>query len=96
MARIRKNDSVSRHGKHAPDAFRISFYISAEEKAAAVLTAELQGKTLTDVLRSGLASEATRAGILANGCVAEKFSQRLKAYRLILEAEAQAKRRLTQ
>lgn len=94
MARIRKNDSVSRHGKHAPDAFRISLYISAKEKAIATLTAELQGKTLTDVLRSGLASEATRAGILANGCVTEKYAQRVKAYQLILEAEAQTKRRL--
>ena len=96
MALSRKIDGVSRHGKHAPDAFRISLYISAKEKAIATLTAELQGKTLTDVLRSGLASEATRAGILANGCVAEKYAQRVKAYQLILEAEAQTKRRLTQ
>lgn len=96
MALSRKNGGVSRHGKHAPDAFRISLYISAEEKAVAVLAAELQGKTLTDVLRSGLASEATRAGVLANGCIAAKFAQRVKAYRLILEAEAQTKRRLIQ
>ena len=94
MALSRKIDGVSRHGKHAPDAFRISLYISAKEKAIATLTAELQGKTLTDVMRSGMESEATRVGILANGCVAEKYAQRVKAYQLILEAEAQAKRRL--
>ena len=92
MTRPKKLDGGTRHGKHAVGAFRISLYISAEEKAIAILTAERQGRTLTDVLRSGILYEATRAGVLVNGCVAEKFRARIKAYRQVLEAEAQAKR----
>lgn len=92
MARPKKRDGGSRHGKHAPDVFRVSLYLSADEKAIAVLTAELQGKTLSDVLRSGLESEAIRSGIMVNGSIAEKFRSRVKAYRQILEAEANTKR----
>lgn len=90
MARPKKIEGGSRHGKHAPDAFRVSLYLSAEEKAIAVLAAELQKVTLTDVLRSGIMCEATRLGILANGRVAEKFRRRIAAYRLVLEAERNA------
>lgn len=89
MARPKKTDGGSRHGKHAPDMFRISLYLSAEEKAIVILTAEREGKTLTDVLRAGIMREATRSGIIVNGCIAEKFRDRIKAYRQILEAEVQ-------
>ena len=87
MARPKKIDGNSRHGKHAPDVFRVSLYLSAEEKAIAILTAERQGKTLSDVLRSGIVCEATRSGIMVNGSVAEKFRARINAYRQVLEAE---------
>ena len=92
MGRRKKADGGSRHGKHAPDAFRVAIYLSAEEKAIAILTAERQGKTLSDVLRSGIVCEATRSGVLVNGVVAEKFRARISAYRQVLEAEAQTKR----
>lgn len=92
MPRPRKITGESRHGKHAPDVFRVSLYLSAEEKAIAILTAEKQGKTLSDVLRNGIMSEATRSGIVENGRVIEKFRERIKAYRQVLEAEAQTKR----
>ena len=92
MARPRKSDGCSRHGKHAPDSFRVSLYLSAEEKAIAIFTAERQGKTLSDVLRDGIVSEATRAGVMVNGVLAEKFRVRINAYRQVLEAEAQTKR----
>ena len=92
MARPKKTDGGSRHGKHAPDVFRVSLYLSAEEKAIAILTAERQGKTLTDVLKNGIVCEATCSGVMVNGVVAEKFCARVNAYRQILEAEAQIKR----
>ena len=92
MARPKKKGGGSRHGKHAPGVFRISLYLSAEEKAIAILTAERQGKTLTDILKSGIVCEATRSGILVNGSVAAKFRARISAYRQVLEAEAQIKR----
>lgn len=92
MARPKKIDGCSRHGKHAPDVFRVSLYLSAEEKAIAILTAERQSKTISDVLRSGIVSEATRAGVMNNGIVVEKFRARISAYKQVLEAEAQTKR----
>ena len=92
MARPKKADGGSRHGKHAPGVFRVSLYLSAEEKAIAILTAERQRKTLSDVLRSGIVCEATRSGVLVNGVVAEKFRARISAYRQVLEAVAQTKR----
>lgn len=92
MARPRKVEGGSRHGKHALDVFRVSLYLSAEEKAIAILTAERQGKTLSDILRSGIVCEATRSGVMVNGCVAERFRARIGVYRKVLEAEVQAKR----
>lgn len=92
MARPKKAEGGSRHGKHAPGVFRVSLYLSAEEKAIAILTAERQGRTLSDVLRSGIECEAARLGIMVNGEVAEKFRARIRAYRQVLEAEAQTKR----
>ena len=92
MARPKKIDGENRHGKHAPGVFRISLYLSAEEKAIAILTAERQGRTLSDVMRSGIVCEATRSGIMVNGRVAEKFRARISAYRQVLEAEAKTKR----
>ena len=92
MDRLKKIGGGSRHGKHAPGAFRISLYLSAEEKAIAILTAERQGKTLTEILRNGIVYEATRSGIIVNGSVVEKFRARISAYRLVLEAEAKIKR----
>lgn len=85
----RKAAGGSRHGKHAPGAFRVSLYLSAEEKAIAILTAERQRKTLSDIVRSGIVFEATRSGVLVNGYVAEKYRARISAYRQVLEAEAQ-------
>ena len=93
MARPKKTDGASRHGKHADDVFRVSLYLSAEEKAIAIYTAELQGRTLSDVLRNGIFSEATRSGIWKNGNLVEKYRQRITAYKEILEAEAQLKRK---
>lgn len=92
MARPRKTDSVSRHGKHALGMLRVALYLSVEEKAIAVLTAERQGKTLSDILRSGIVNEATRSGILKNGDIVEKYRTRITAYKNILEAEAQIKK----
>jgi len=92
MDRPKKKDGGSRHDKHALGVFRVALYLSAEEKAIAILTAEHQGRTLSDVLRSGIVCEATRSGIMVNGCVAEKYRARIKAYRQVLEAEAQTKR----
>lgn len=92
MARPKKSRGESRHGKHAIDVFRVSLYLSAEEKSIAILTAERQGKTLSDILRSGIVSEATRSGILVNGSIVEKFRVRIKAYKQVLEAEVQTQR----
>ncbi|MBQ3096519.1 MAG: hypothetical protein IJC66_00040 [Kiritimatiellae bacterium] len=82
----------SRHGKHAPGAFRISLYLSAEEKAIAILTAGRQHRTLSDVIRDGIVSEATRSGIMAEGCVVNRFRARIDTYKNVLKAEAQTKR----
>lgn len=87
MARPKRADGGSRHGKHAENVFRVSLYLSAEEKAIAVLAAELAGVTLTEVLRRGLSSEATRLGILSDGLIADKFRSRVTAYQLVLEEE---------
>lgn len=87
MARPKKCGGTSRHGKHAPDVFRVALYLSSEEKAIAILTAERQKKTLSDVIRSGLVSEATRCGIMVNGAISEKYQSRVSAYRQVLEAE---------
>lgn len=92
MAILKRLGGESRHGKHAPDAFRVALYLSSEEKAIAILTAERQGRTLSDVLRSGILSEATRSGIMANGCVVEEFRHRIDAYRNVLEAEVKTRR----
>ena len=92
MARPKRKDGGSRHGKHAPGVFRVSLYLSAEEKAVAILTAELQGTTLSEVLRSGIVCEAMRSGVIVNGNIAEKFRARVSAYRQVLEAEAETKR----
>ena len=92
MARPKKVDGVSRHGKHALGMLRVSLYLSAEEKAIAVLTAERQGRTLSDVLRSGIINEATRLGILKKGEIVEKHRMRITAYKNILEVEAQIKK----
>lgn len=92
MSRPKKTDGGSRHGKHAPDVFRVSLYLSAEEKAVAILAAELQGRTLSDVLRGGLVSEAVRSGIMVNGQIAEKFRTRVSAYKQVLEAEVKTRR----
>ena len=51
-----------------------------------------QGKTLSDVLRSGIMNEATRSGIMEKGKIADRFRARISAYRQVLEAEAQTKR----
>ena len=93
MARPKKCDGTSRHGKHAPDVFRVALYLSSEEKAIAILTAERQKKTLSDVMRSGLVSEATRCGIMVNGAISEKYQSRVSAYRQVLEAERTISRR---
>ncbi len=87
MARPKKCDGTSRHGKHAPDVFRVALYLSSEEKAIAILTAERQKKTLSDVIRNGLVAEATRCGIMVNGAISEKYQSRVSAYRQVLEAE---------
>lgn len=92
MAKSKKRSGESRHGKHAPDAFRVALYLSAEEKAMAILTAERQGRTLSDVLRSGIMCEAIRAGVMLNGRVADEFQLRLVAYRQVLEAEVKTRR----
>ena len=92
MSRPKKSQGESRHGKHATDVFRVSLYLSAEEKAIAILTAEKQGETLSGVLRNGILNEATRSGIMENGRVVEKFRARIMAYRQVLEAESQTKR----
>ncbi len=92
MARPKKIVGGSRHGKHALGVFRIALYLSAEEKAIAILTAERQGKTLSDILRNGIVSEATRSGVMVNGVVAEKYRSRIMAYRKVLEAETKVKR----
>ena len=92
MVRSKKINIGSRHGKHAPDVFRVSLYLSAEEKAIVILTAERQGKTLSDIVRRGIECEATRSGVMVNGVVAEDCRARIRAYRQVLEAEAQTKR----
>lgn len=92
MARPRKSNGESRHGKHALGVFRVSLYLSAEEKAIAIFTAERQGKTLSDILRSGIVSEATRTGIMENGSVVMKFRSRIEVYKQVLEAEVQNQR----
>ena len=92
MARPKKTDGDSRHGKHAPGVFRVALYLSAEEKAIAILTAERQRKSLSDILRGGIVCEAMRSGVMENGVVVEKFRARINAYRQVLEAEAKTKR----
>jgi len=93
MARTRTaNEGGSRHGKHADNAYRVSLYLSAKEKAIAVLAAELADTTLTDVLRNGLFDEATRLGIMSGGQVTDKFRLRVNAYKQVLEAERKARK----
>lgn len=92
MDKTSRKEGGSRHGKHAPGAFRVSLYLSSEEKAVAVLAAELEGCTLSDILRSGITSEATRLGIMSNGSIGEPFRQRVDAYKKVLEAESKAVR----
>ncbi len=92
MARPKRTEGTSRHGKHAPDVFRVSLYLSSEEKAIAILAAELARCTLTDILRGGLLHEATRLGILSNGALSGKFRRRVAAYRHVLEAEIRTRR----
>lgn len=92
MVRPKQTDNGSRYGKHASGVFRVSLYLSAGEKAIAILTVERQSKTLSNVLRSGIMCEATRAGVMKNGVVVEKFRARISAYSQVLEAEARTQR----
>ena len=93
MTRPKKTSGESRHGKHAPGMFRVSLYLSAEEKAIAIFTAECLGCTLSDIIRSGIVAEATRAGVLVNGRVPDKFRPRIDVYCKILEAETESRTR---
>ena len=92
MVRRKNINGESRHGKHALGAFRVSFYLSAEEKAIAILTAERQKRTISDVIRDGLVSEATRSGVIVGGQIADRFRIRIDAYKNVLNADAQIKR----
>ena len=44
-------------------------------------------KTLSDVIRSGLVSEATHCGVMVNGAMSEEYKIRISAYKQVLEAE---------
>ena len=92
MVRRKNKNGESRHGKHAIGAFRVSLYLSAEEKAIAILTAERQKRTISDVIRNGIVSEATRSGVMVGGQIAGRFRVRIDAYKNVLTADAQIKR----
>lgn len=51
MARPKKLDGGSRHGKHAPDVFWWNLHLFAGGMAIAILTAGCQGKMLSNGLR---------------------------------------------
>lgn len=86
MAGRKRKDGETRHGRHADNMFRVALYLTAEEKAIAVLAAEMSGVTLSDVLRRGIQSEALRLGIITDSGIAEKFRNRVDAYRHVLVA----------
>lgn len=86
MAGRKRKDGETRHGRHADNMFRVALYLTAEEKAIAVLAAEMAGVTLSDVLRLGIRSEAMRLGIVTSSGIADKFRNRVDAYKHVLMA----------
>ena len=72
----------SRHGKHDDGLVSFSGRVTPEFLAIVKLTSVQLGLNGVELMKSGIISEATRAGIISNGKITSEF---LDAYHLQLE-----------
>ena len=72
----------SRHGKHDDGLVSFSGRVTPEFLAIVKLTSVQLGMNGVDLMKSGIISEATRAGVISNGKITDEF---LDAYQLQLE-----------
>ena len=77
MTTTRKDN---RHGKHREELVQIAGYVTPELKALAQVTANELHTNMMDLIRDGIATQATRAGIMRNGEVVEKYKPIIAAY----------------
>lgn len=70
----------SRHGKHHEDLVQIAGYVTPELKALAQVAANELKTNMMDLIRNGITAEATRAGIMLNGEIVEKYKPIIAAY----------------
>ena len=81
-----KSKSKGRQGKHRDDKFRVQAYYEAQDKALFVLVAKLDGKSLTDTIKSSIRDRARALGVLdKNGCVTKSFKDALEVETAIIQ-----------
>ena len=70
----------NRHGKHHDDLVPFGGYITPELKAIAQVTANELKTNMMDLIRNGIAAEATRAGVMSNGIIKPEYKPIVDAY----------------
>lgn len=80
MKNDKRKSGGNRHGKHHEDLVQIAGYITPELKAIAQVTANELKTNMMDLIRDGIMSEATRAGVAKNGEVVAKYKPIVAAY----------------
>ena len=71
---------ATRHGKHHEDLVQIAGYITPELKAIAQVAANELKTNMMDLIRNGIISEATRAGVTKKGEVVKKYKPIVATY----------------
>lgn len=88
---MKKQDS--RHGKHREDLVQIAGYVTPELKAIAQVTANELHTNMMDLIRDGITTQATRAGVMRNGEVVAKYKPIIAAYVDIFNARKAANKK---
>lgn len=65
------------HGKHHPDKVLLGLHVSPEEKALAQITAGRLNMTVSELMMDGLRYNATMAGVMINGRIADEFKDEI-------------------
>lgn len=75
---MKKTDS--RHGQHREDLVQIAGYVTPQLKAIAQVTANELNTNMMELMRNGIIQEATRAGVMRNGIITNKYKPIIAAY----------------
>ena len=78
--------------RHDEDLVGFSGYITPELKAIAQVTANELRTTMMDLVRSGIQSEATRAGVMRDGKVTEQYQPIVAAYADVYRTRKQTRK----